>query len=318
MATRQKKLEKHRRRRQEKQRQVRVAQNHRIQDYLSDRHEVYACYANAEWSDAGMASILLARNIAPGMVSFAAFLVDYWGMGLKDAWGETAISKAEFDDKVEHMRAGIGAMRIDLSTVKHLVFGGIEVARKLEFRLPKNYERWTRLIGPLPPGEKPDLSLFGKDGKTHIWCSERDLELRYLGDPKKLLNRPNIEFVIRDGSFTLWDDEGDDADDEDDLESQVMDGSLVDTVHDWCAREKITPSPILQPLVNAMRVSSEDVLDEIVSTAGPDGGVVMSPVITPDSLIRRTMTQMRIMGYDERDIALGFTQILGAMRDDVE
>lgn len=187
------------------------------------------------------------------------------------------------------------------------------------FRLPKHYERWTRLIGPLPPGEKPDMRLFGKDGKTHIWCSARDLELRYLGDPRKLLNRPDIEFVIADSDFSLWDDEEDEAEEQrDGLDAQVQDGCLVDTVHDWCHREGVTPSPILQPLVNAMKVSSEDVLEDIVSSAGSDGDIVMSSVLTADSLLRRTMSQMRIMGYDKHEVALGFVQILGALQDNSE
>lgn len=130
MATHQKKIEKHRRRRQEKQRQVRVAQNHRFQEYLSAPHEVHGCYINADWRTAGMASIFVARNIARGMVSFGAFLVDYWGMGLKDAWGDATASIAEFEDRVDHMRSQLGAKRVDLSTVRHIVFGGIDVARK--------------------------------------------------------------------------------------------------------------------------------------------------------------------------------------------
>lgn len=306
MSTRQKKIEKHRRRRQEKQRQQRVLHNHRVQDYLSDRHELYACYANADWKTAGMASLFVARRVAIGQVSLAAFLVDYWGMGLKDAWGETVMSIADFEEYLERVRARMNLTPIDPVTAQHLVWGGVEVARTLGFRLPRHHDRWTSLIGTLPEGVTPDMNLFGKNGKVHIRCSEADLHKRYLGDPNIFLARPDVEFVIGDSNFSLLEDEEDELID---FEGDATDNDALAPVLDWCAEEGQRPSPILFEVYNAMNVAAADVLKELTARVGPDDEVTMGEK-DAQMLIRRVMTQMKLMGYEELDVAEALSQII--------
>ncbi len=308
MAARQKKLEKHRRRRQEKQRQTRVAANHRIADYLSDRHEVYACYANEDWREAGMASIFVARRISPGTLSFAGFLVDYWGMGLKDAFGEMMITLSEFEERVERMRSHMGAVPIDLKTVQHLVFGGIAVAQKLGFRLPNRHERWTRLLGALPPGESPDMSLFGKNGKTYIGCSEKDLLARYLGDPKKLLERPDVEFTVGVNLPSPMDNADDEAEG---AESEYAPDytDLEDLTYDWCESIGVDPHPLVYPVAKAMTIETDKAMSELPEMEQEihhDGRMY-------DDILLRIRGKMHAMGYNEEDVSAAFAQILGAL-----
>lgn len=313
MAARQKKLEKHRRRRQEKQRQTRVAQNHRIADYLSDRHEVHACYANAEWKEEGMASILLARRISSGTVSYAAFLVDALGMGLKDASCETEMPLSEFEEHVERMRSRVGAESMKLATAQHLVYGGIEVARKLNLRLPKQYERATRILGALPPGVQPDMSLFGQDGKLHIFCNAHDLERRYLGDPRKLEERDDVVLEIAHGDdFTLAEDEDDDPMAAGGDEVAEVTRELIELTYAWCELEGVEPSPLIHHVIRIVVGESGKAMNEKVSQTNAQGEISVNPEFS-EAMIDRIITQLCVAGFHVEEVTAAFEQVMGAM-----
>lgn len=134
-------------------------------------------------------------------------------------------------------------------TARHLVYGGIELARELGFRLPRKYERWTAILGPLPDGESPDMSLFRAEGKIRLVCDVSDLEARLIGTtPEKFLNRPDVEYILGDEGFTTVDEEADEIDDAlDELEE-----SLVERVRQWCFANGQPPHPLLPEVVSTM------------------------------------------------------------------
>ncbi len=108
MATRQRKVEKRRLKRQQKQRNERVFALRHQQRLAGDAHPIHACLANEGWQEHGKASILFARDVAPGRVTMAAFLVDLWAMGLKDAWGRVDLGISDFKDMVSTQRERMG------------------------------------------------------------------------------------------------------------------------------------------------------------------------------------------------------------------
>jgi hypothetical protein len=209
---------------------------------------LHACVVNRGWREVGKASILVARTIGPQRTAMAAFLVDLWAMGLKDAYGRTDISFEEFDECVAEVDAQLGTCPLNIGTARDLVYGGIELARELGFRLPRRYERWTAILGPLPDGESPDMSLFRYDGKIRLECSTKDLESRLVGiSPEEFLARPDVDAEVFDDEFTLVDDE---ADALDDMISQ-MEEAMVDRAKQWCFANGQTPHPLLSKMVGA-------------------------------------------------------------------
>ena len=207
MATRQRKVERRRLKRKDKLRRGCITALQRRQRLGSDVHPIHACTANRSWQDDAKASIFLARNVGNGRVTMAAFLVDTWAMGLKDAWGRIDIPTGDFDDMVSRYDEQIDVAPINIGTVRHLVYGGIELARRLGFRLPRRYERWTAILGPLPPGKSPDMSLFLDDGKINLCCSMRDLQERMIGTtPEEFTSRSDVTFILMNDDFTLLDE----------------------------------------------------------------------------------------------------------------
>jgi len=248
MRSRQKKVERRRIHRQKHLREKRVFAFRYQQRLASDVHPLYACMVNRHWRDDGKASILMARRLGEGRVTMAAFLVDLWAMGLKDAWGRTDIAASEFDETVSRAPAELETRPLNLGTAKHIVYGGIELARELGFRLPKRYERWTAILGALPAGESPDMSLFRHDGRIELVCSQKDLEARLIGTtPSQFLSRPDVSYILADDDFTLVDEEADEADNA----MGTLEQTMLDRVREWCFAQGETPHPLLPRVISA-------------------------------------------------------------------
>lgn len=137
---------------------------------------------------------------------------------------------------------------MSLGTARHLVYGGIELARKLGFRLPRKYERWTAILGPLPEGEKPDMSLFCPEGRIRLVCSMRDLEARLIGTtPQKFINRSDVDFILGDDDFTLIDDEADEVD----AMAEGLEEAFLAQMRQWCFANGQIPHPLLPKVISA-------------------------------------------------------------------
>lgn len=264
MASRQSKIERRRAKRRENQRAGRIRVVQRKQQLTRDTHPVHACVVNRHWQEDGEASILLARRVAPGRVTMAAFLVDIFAMGLKDAWGRTDIGVSEFNESVSRLGQGLEICPLEVETARHLVFGGIELARRLGFRLPRRYERWTALLGQFPEGESPDMDLFLPGGKIRLICSQRDLEARLIGStPKAFLARPDVEYMMGDDDFTLVDDEGDQADEM----MEQFEETMLEAARRWCFANGQAPHPRLPDVI---RASVEAIFQSAASRLDPD------------------------------------------------
>ncbi len=275
MGTRQRKVERHRLKRRRKQRERQVFTLRAEQRMGSEAHPLHACVVNRYWEEDGMVSIYMARRVGTGRITVAAFLVDVLAMGLKDAWGRTDIPVSEFDECMSEFNERVETSPLNLGTAKHLVYGGMELARELGFRLPRRHERWTAILGPLPEGESPDMSLFLDNGKIHLICSRRDLEARLIGTtPEKFLARSDVDFIIGDNDFTLIDEEEDESDR---LMSQ-LEQAMVEQAKQWCFANGQTPHSLLPDVVSAA-------MEAVAQSTGPD--------LDPDEAIQTLSEEQR-------------------------
>ncbi len=232
----------------------------------TNAHPLHACVINREWSEDGMASILVARRVGVGRVTMSAFLVDIWAMGLKDAWGRTNIPTTEFNECVADLDAQLETCPLNLGIARHLVYGGVDLSRELGFRLPRRYERWTAILGPLPEGELPDKSLFLDEGTIRLTCSREDLEARLIGcTPQQFLRRSDVDAHILDHDFTLFDPEVEEAADALDEMQDLM----FDRAKQWCFANGQQPHTLLRDLIGAMIEASAQSPAMVPETAEP-------------------------------------------------
>jgi len=194
---------------------------------------------------------------------------------------------------------------LNLSIAKHLVYGGIDLANRMGFRLPRRYERWTNVLGPLPDGEPPDMSLFYEDGRIHVMCSRRDLEARLIGSSvDAFLRRTDIAITLGDDDFTLLDDETEGA--EDFLDSMVE--SVVAAARQWCFANKQEPHELLPVVVAAtMEASAESIPED----ADPTLGVEALSEAQRDQATGRALGHLLgVLNFERRDIEPAMAQFM--------
>ena len=137
------KKERRRLNRQQRKRELRRQQSRSPYQVIGSRGEIETCYVNQNWREEGVATILCLRRPPGRAHAMAAFLVDLWCMGLKDAWGRLEISSDEFQEEIlEPMSKHLDLVGADPDLAKRIVAGGIRFANQNSFRLPKRYDRW--------------------------------------------------------------------------------------------------------------------------------------------------------------------------------
>ena len=223
--------------------------------------ELVGCWINHDWRERGQATAWVLRRGVGGGLAMAAFLVDAWCAGLKDAWGLLDVRREDFDRARQQMSDEMNGTiaPCPLAVVRHVVAGGIRFAMQNGFRLAHRYDRWTAFLGSPPLDlRNADLDGFGlEDGRLRWVAPLEDLRTRYIGGRlEDFLAREDVEFVF-DGQGTSFDESEDDAVDDEHLEESMeafkdLSERAAAAARNWCAANGLTPEP---RLVDAMAFS---------------------------------------------------------------
>lgn len=142
--------------------------------------------------DYGMTTVYVLRNGLSG-ITMAAYLVDVWGFGLKDAFIKEGVARSRW----RHIQQGEDdgtLVEIDLETAQRFVYGGIAWAKRWGIRTPPEVLDVAQFL-PAPASE-PDLSEFGRDGKPLLMAKSGDMERFMPGRDLNDLTNRGIDFVL--------------------------------------------------------------------------------------------------------------------------
>ena len=137
------------------------------------------CRVNGNWRETGLAFVYLNRLRKSGELAGAGYLVDVWGIGIKDCFRTQDVwaSRLEGHDQEFQQRFGGPLQECSEKLARQLVWGGWWRAREQGFRPPPEFSSCKKLLPPLDQDEI-DQSLFGKDGKPLIIGDMEDLQRR--------------------------------------------------------------------------------------------------------------------------------------------
>ena len=272
--------EKQRLKRKQKQAQARRAASVTPLERVAKGAGQLECYVNDDWPESGMASVQVLGVAPDGRCAHAAFLVDMWCVGLKDAYGHRTTLRADFEEHLGRTGGALKMVRIPVADAKRLVAGGIRFSRQNGFHLPPHFDRWTAIFGDLGDIATADLTGFGIDGGLRYVGDEQFLRKRLAAcTVEQFLARPDVHFVMGGKvPFELEDlddadfDEGDDDDEAGPLEGlDLSDSPLLaglakvldnigdraeDAVRQWCFENGQPPHPRLRDAVDALLISA--------------------------------------------------------------
>lgn len=129
------------------------------------RFPIHDCLLSEDLFEAGIGHVILSRSLPNGDLAMAAFLVDVYCLGVKNAFYSVAPVQ-EYAFNLQQIEASAGRLeRIDPSCLRKLIEGAVDYAGNLGFAPHRDYARAARLFGNIEAADCPVRYTYGKDGK---------------------------------------------------------------------------------------------------------------------------------------------------------
>lgn len=274
----QQKKQKHRLKRQQRQKQLRKARNQSPLQAIKPGVGELQFFISDNWKEFRQASIFALRQVQ-GTQMMAAFLVDQGIAGLKDAWVRFNVTAEEFDRIREECRQVSPLVSCTLDAARGLIAGAIRYAHDNGMRLPRDMDRALRVIDGVGDWRQADT----KDFVPEFAGSMADLRARCVGQTvESVLARKDLTIIIDDGAPSLI-DEDEEADDRannvlDALlpEFESMSVDVAERVGAWCRERGEAGHPSMRSVITLHYMSIveaqltgadfDDILDRVLDT----------------------------------------------------
>jgi len=166
---RQKKLERKRKKKKgllaKKNKDISVSQS-KAANYAS--LPIYECLVPDALFEIGIGNVIVSRRTPTGNITFGAFLVDVFCLGVKSAF-LTVVREFDYENKVKASLMMSDELQtfesIHPECAKKLVEGAMAYAKELGFSHHQDYENAKNIFGDIVSSNCPVKYKYGKDGK---------------------------------------------------------------------------------------------------------------------------------------------------------
>ena len=162
------------------------------------------CRVSEGLFDIGMGYVVLGRTISPTQVAMAAFLLDVYCLGVKNAFF-FEIDQGKFREMVEGMTESAGPfVDTDPQCARKLVEGAVDYAERLGFAPHEDYPPAQALFGDIDADSCPTEYEFGKDGKPLYIAGPNDTSARIRKIMRTLTDKvgeENFDYVLPADDF---------------------------------------------------------------------------------------------------------------------
>jgi len=126
---------------------------------------LYECWMPEElFQNTGIGSVVFSRKATGGNILAAAFLLDVFCLGVKDAFIRL-MAPAEYTDLLKRFRGNGPLEAIEPACARKLVESAETYARGLGFTPYKDYRKSRRIFGDIDGSDCPRPFTFGSNGK---------------------------------------------------------------------------------------------------------------------------------------------------------
>lgn len=138
----------------------------------------YEAFLEKSWRTSGLTQLIVARLRDDGRADIGSFLVDFWCLGLKDAFLYDESSEAEFHELLTERLPENFRERIHPACAKKMIDGAIAYAEGLGFAPHRDYRKARRALSGLDGAACPETFTFGRDGRPCYIQGPNDTEDR--------------------------------------------------------------------------------------------------------------------------------------------
>jgi len=212
---RQRKALKKRAARRQARRQARAATSRTTAPYHIRRARNYpleGCWASSDWTESGLAVIVIARRQPDGNIVFGTYLVDYFCLGLKNTYCNADIPPGKFRrDYLPEMFSSTGPpVEISPALAHEIIYGGIEYAAQFGFRPQADFKYSRYVLDPPDAHPRTGEVEFGHEGKPLYMQGPYDNADAILRQLARTAGEGNFHYMVEtSGSTPVWADEFD-------------------------------------------------------------------------------------------------------------
>ncbi len=206
---------------------------------------IHSCYVNEDWTENGLASVVVNRVHVTGNITIGIYLVDVFCLGLKNTSFRFNMPYDEYEEFFDMIYEphDSNQIEIDYNLAHSIIYGAINYAAKMGFAPEKDWV-YSQMI--LLPEKSPDVELvyleFGKDGQPFYISGPNDRVPAILEKLKKAVGEGNYHYVAETSGYghsfnskmtNLFSDDTDDDDfDEDDSDDNYDDDDIQEAEYE--------------------------------------------------------------------------------------
>jgi hypothetical protein len=147
------------------------------------------------WKETGLTPVVVARRQTEDKVIFGVFMVDFYCLGVKNAYCNGDFPLKRFQSELETMCSG-QPEACDPGLAHELIYGGIEFARGYGFEPHTDFNLASKVLDPSEAWPKKYKLIFGKDGKPLFVSGPYDNVDRIMAKLRRTAGDGNFDFLI--------------------------------------------------------------------------------------------------------------------------
>jgi hypothetical protein len=136
--------------------------------YLQNAREypLHGCWIMEGWQETGITPVIIARLQDNGRIMFGVYMVDYYCLGIKDAYTRVDYSRNRFERELPKLCAN-DPVSCSVELAHELIYGALEYAEKLGFEPHPDFykQKADLMLDQADTHPRENNVSFGKDGK---------------------------------------------------------------------------------------------------------------------------------------------------------
>lgn len=175
------------------------------------------CWITSEWdtSGNGIASVVVTREQPNGLITWGAYLVDLFCLGVKDATANANFLESEIRDLLlSGMMVGGEAEEIAPELAHQIIYQAIDYAAQFGFKPHRDFKLARYVLEPRGAFEETHPITFGRNGKPLFIPGPHDNVEAILARLNENPGPGNYDYLINISPFDEWDDLADFDEDE--------------------------------------------------------------------------------------------------------
>jgi hypothetical protein len=142
-------------------------------------YPLHGCWIMDGWQDTGITPVIVARMQDNDRIMFGVYMVDYYCLGIKNAYTRVDYSRNRFERELPKLCAN-APVSCSVELAHELIYGALEYAEKLGFEPHPDFykQKADQILDPVDAHPRTNGVTFGKDGKPLYVSGPYDSEMK--------------------------------------------------------------------------------------------------------------------------------------------